>query len=131
MTDNVGMHLGASEIERVENDITSTVVAAPGSSPTSTNYPRRKNIRAEFHDYSGGDYFVTICTHGKAHYFGSIYNDEMHLSSIGEFANQAMKTLHTPLFLCRGAIVCCNAKSCSCYHSNTGEGGCSGEHPYN
>lgn len=98
MTDNVGMHLGASEIERVENDITSTVVAAPGSSPTSTNYPRRKNIRAEFHDYSGGDYFVTICTRGKAHYFGSIYNDEMHLSSIGEFANQAMKTLHTHYF---------------------------------
>lgn len=33
----------------------------------------RKNIRAEFHDYSGGDYFVTICTRDKKHYFGEIH----------------------------------------------------------
>ena len=25
-------------------------------------YPRRKSPRADFHDYSCGDYFVTICT---------------------------------------------------------------------
>lgn len=34
--------------------------------------PVRKNIRAEFHDYSGGDYFITICTRDKKHYFGEI-----------------------------------------------------------
>lgn len=61
-------------------------------------YPKRKNIRAEFHNYSGGDYFVTICTQGKKHYFGEIFNGEMHLSIIGEYANQALKTLHTHYF---------------------------------
>jgi len=30
----------------------------------------RKNIRAEFHDYSGGDCLVTVCTSNKEHYFG-------------------------------------------------------------
>jgi|GEM_PF-5314997 len=28
----------------------------------SGRLPEHKNIRAVFHDYSGGDYFVTICT---------------------------------------------------------------------
>lgn len=70
MTDNVGMHLGASEIERVENDITSTVVAAPGSIPTIrtalgvvvgeykqavTCHARRNNIefgwQSRYHDH--------------------------------------------------------------------------------
>ncbi len=72
MTDNVGMHPGASE-----------------------SFPKRKNIRAEFHDYSGGNYFVTICTREKEHYFGKIINGEMQLSIIGEFANNALETLHT------------------------------------
>ena len=33
---------------------------------------QRKSPRANFHDYSGGDYFVTICTRDKEHYFGQI-----------------------------------------------------------
>lgn len=106
MTDNVGMHPGASELDNAPNThdsgfasgnyTNSTVVSsdAPGRIPTS-RYPQRKNIRAEFHDYSGGDYFVTICTHDKEHYFGKIINGEMRLSIIGEFANQALETLNT------------------------------------
>lgn len=76
MTDNVGMHPGASDFDIPQ-------------------YPQRKNIRAEFHDYSGGCYFVTICTQDKKHYFGSIHDSEMHLTKIGQIAHQALQTLHT------------------------------------
>lgn len=35
-------------------------------------------------DYSAnGAYFITICTGGREHYFGSIKNDKVHLSEIG------------------------------------------------
>ena len=112
MSKNVGMHPGASTfdqqsgtsgIRHIAPNRTFTASAdAPGCNPTAINinanthrYPQRKNIRAEFHDYSGGCYFVTICTRDKEHYFGKIIKDEMHLSNIGEFANQALKTLHT------------------------------------
>ena len=47
--------------------------------------PRRKKIRANFHDYSGGLYFVTICTQDKHHYFGKITNGVMRYSSIGRY----------------------------------------------
>lgn len=45
----------------------------------------RKSPRAAFHDYSGGDYFVTICTLGRAHYFGTIADGAMRLSPTGTF----------------------------------------------
>lgn len=51
----------------------------------SPNKPNRKSPRAGFHDYSGGDYFITICTLDKKHYFGSIINHEMNLSDIGVY----------------------------------------------
>lgn len=70
---DVGMHHGASAIL----------------------YPQRKNIRAEFHDYSGGDYFVTICTRDKKHYFGEISEDVMKLSAIGKFAHDSLESLCT------------------------------------
>lgn len=57
--------------------------------------PQRKNIRAEFHDYSGGEYFITIYTKDKAHYFGKIKNGQMIFSGIGNYAHEAMDTLHT------------------------------------
>lgn len=38
------------------------------------SFPSRKSPRADFHDYSGGDYFITICTKNKSHYFGEITN---------------------------------------------------------
>lgn len=37
----------------------------------------RKTPRAQFLDYDEGDYFITICTHDRKHYFGEIYNGEM------------------------------------------------------
>ena len=50
-------------------------------------YPERKSPRATFHDYAVGDYFVTICTKGKQHFFGKIFDGDMHLSPIGTIAN--------------------------------------------
>lgn len=75
---DVGMHPGASS-----------------PSPSCERLFHRKNIRAEFHNYSGGDYFITICTRDKSHYFGKIRNNEMIFSEIGRHAFQALATLHT------------------------------------
>lgn len=89
--EDVGMHPGASANQ--------TNIAADLDSPIYTNtdirLPQRKNIRAEFHDYSGGDYFITICTREKEHYFGKIVKGTMHLSKIGKFAYLALESLHT------------------------------------
>lgn len=66
----------------------------------------RKTPRAKFLDYNGGDYFITICTQNRKHYFGEIYCDRMHLSSIGEFvemqlssASHFSKDIDVPLFV--------------------------------
>ena len=51
-----------------------------------TNLPyNRKSPRAFFHDYSGGCYFITICTENKNHYFGKIENGIMIHSQIGKY----------------------------------------------
>ena len=44
----------------------------------------RKSPRAKFLDYNQGAYFITICTKNKIHYFGEIYNEEMHMNEIGK-----------------------------------------------
>jgi putative transposase len=41
------------------------------------NKYRIPSARAEWHDYNGGVYFITICTAGREHYFGRIENDRM------------------------------------------------------
>lgn len=46
----------------------------------------RKSPRAKFLDYDKGNFFVTICTKERKHYFGEIYNGEMNYNVIGEFA---------------------------------------------
>lgn len=53
----------------------------------------RKNIRAKFHDYSGGNYFVTICTSEKRHFFGEIVGDKMQYSALGQCAYEGLATL--------------------------------------
>lgn len=55
----------------------------------------RKSPRAKFHDYSGGNYFVTICTQDKRHYFGRIVDGEMQLSPIGEYCSLQISNLNT------------------------------------
>ena len=56
--------------------------------PKFNNRYRIASARAEWWDY-GEDaaYFFTICTRGRAHFFGEIRNGKMHLSPIGAVAN--------------------------------------------
>ena len=68
---------------------------------------RIPSARAAWHDYNGGIYFITICTHGREHYFGEIRYDsngdaKMFLSEIGEFTNDCilkMESLHNGITL--------------------------------
>lgn len=53
------------------------------------NKYRIPSARLSSWDYgSNGAYFITICTAKRQNYFGEIINAEMHLSKIGEMANQ-------------------------------------------
>jgi REP element-mobilizing transposase RayT len=45
---------------------------------------RRRSIRLPDHDYAGGVYFVTICTHGRLHLFGDVVDGAMILNAAGE-----------------------------------------------
>ena len=48
---------------------------------------RIPSARANWHDYNGGVYFVTICTKNREHYFGEICTGpQMQLSQIGQYA---------------------------------------------
>lgn len=82
--------------------------------------PKRKNLRAEFHDYSGGIYFITICTCDKRHYFGEIIDGEMKRTILGEILERNITDISThfkdveiPLFVVMPnhfhAIVCINS----------------------
>lgn len=62
--------------------------------------PQRKSPRATFHDYSGGLYFITICTKNKIQYFGKIINGEIQYSTIGLKAKRDFETLPNKLQYC-------------------------------
>lgn len=105
---DVGMHPGASvdngktpnnnNMTSNGHDIyhahTTMQSDAPGCIPTN-KFPQHKNIRAPFHNYSEGEYFITICTKEKHHYFGKITNGKMFFSKLGQYAHNAMETLAT------------------------------------
>ncbi len=57
------------------------------------NKYRIKSARAQWHDYSCGDYFITICTAEREHYFGEIVNGEMQLTEIGKYADECVKQI--------------------------------------
>ena len=44
----------------------------------------RHRFRADWHDYNGGIYLITICTAGKKHIFGHIADGKMCLSPLGD-----------------------------------------------
>ena len=48
------------------------------------NKYRIPSARAVWHDYNGGDYFITISTAKKMHYFGEINNGKMLLNGLGQ-----------------------------------------------
>jgi len=69
--------------------------------PVKTTFHNKFRIpsaRADWHDYNGGAYFVTICTQNREHFFGEIENGEMVLSEIGNYANQKISEIpqHNP-----------------------------------
>lgn len=55
------------------------------------SFPKRKSVRLHCHDYNGGIYFVTVCTHQKLHTLGQIDDAKMHLSPLGLLLDQAIK----------------------------------------
>ena len=60
--------------------------------------PDRKITRIKDFEYADGEYFVTICTQNRAHYFGEIENNEIQLSKIGKYLEEtiAHTQTHTP-----------------------------------
>jgi len=58
-------------------------IGPDGNADPMTISPRRRNLRLETHDYAAtGAYFVTICTHGRAHLFGEIVDGALRESPI-------------------------------------------------
>ena len=55
------------------------------------NRYRIPSVRAAWHDYMGGAYFVTICTKDREFYLGKIEDDEMYLSEIGRYADEQFR----------------------------------------
>lgn len=53
----------------------------------------RSQFRADWHDYNGGIYFVTVCCKDKSHYFGAIENGEIILSIPGMLINRQIEEL--------------------------------------
>jgi putative transposase len=53
--------------------------------------PKRRSIRLPEFDYTqNGVYFITNCSHNRAHIFGEIINGEMNLNHIGMIAQQCL-----------------------------------------
>ena len=59
------------------------------------NKYRIPSARAVWHDYNGGDYFITICTGNREHYFGEILNGEMNLNDLGRKLNELIAEIPT------------------------------------
>ncbi len=55
------------------------------------NKYRIPSARAQWHDYNGGEYFISICTAGREHYFGKIRDGEMILNVLGEFVAENIR----------------------------------------
>lgn len=54
---------------------------------------RIPSARLSWHDYSGGTYFVTICTREMTHYFGEITDGKMIFSEIGKYVDENLKSI--------------------------------------
>ncbi len=57
------------------------------------NKYRIPSARAQWHDYDGGLYFVTVCTYQKRYYFGSIFDNQMVFSPIGKYVVKCIEEL--------------------------------------
>ncbi len=59
-----------------------------------SNNSGRKSPRAQWHDYNGAEYFVTICTKNMVHYFGEIVDGEIQLTEVGEYLKYQIENIH-------------------------------------
>ncbi len=69
---------------------------------------RIETARAQWDSYATGCYFVTICTHGKRHYFGEISHDATFSPSlIGTIATDALNSItsHYPETTIHASVV--------------------------
>jgi REP element-mobilizing transposase RayT len=55
--------------------------------------PKRKSPRADWYDYAGGMYFVTVVTRNRNKYFGEINNGVMSLNSLGAFLDTELQNI--------------------------------------
>jgi REP element-mobilizing transposase RayT len=53
--------------------------------------PVRHTPRANWHKYNGAEYFVTICTGGREHYFGEVHDGQTQLTAVGECLQQEIE----------------------------------------
>ncbi|MDY0347392.1 MAG: hypothetical protein RBR13_01040 [Tenuifilaceae bacterium] len=59
------------------------------------NRYRIQTARANWHEYNGGLYFVTVCTAAMKHYFGKIENGKMEYSVVGQYLDNSIEQTHT------------------------------------
>jgi len=55
----------------------------------------RKSPRAKWHDYSGAEYFITICTKNREHFFGIVCDGSTQLTEIGKYLDEQIKNVQT------------------------------------
>ena len=58
------------------------------------NTYRIPSARAQWHEYNGGLYFITICTDKREHFFGEIINNNMITSLLGDHASLCIKKIN-------------------------------------
>ncbi|MBP1677427.1 MAG: hypothetical protein H6Q20_1986 [Bacteroidetes bacterium] len=99
------------------------------------NKYRISSARAVWHDYNGGDYFITICTSERLHYFGEIYNGKMQLNELGRKLDELILNITThnsycviPLYQIMPnhvhLIVCIDGRDAACHVSDETGGFC-------
>lgn len=59
------------------------------------NKYRIPSARAMWHDNNGGEYFVTICTAQRRHYFGEITNGDMHQTMLAQQLDKLILEIKT------------------------------------
>jgi REP element-mobilizing transposase RayT len=57
------------------------------------NKYRIQTVRATWHDYKNGSYFVTICTKDREPYFGHIVDGQMSYTDLGISANDCLQAI--------------------------------------
>ena len=59
------------------------------------NTYRIPSARAQWHDYNGGYYFITICTDKREHFFGEISSGKISMSELGVYTESYIDYLNS------------------------------------